>query len=77
MTRPRKRPDRTEILTIEDVQEAPNGTATVYQVEHVNEPGRSHLATLDDHGGLRALDTDRSIFPVRDWEVAGPWEGRR
>lgn len=74
------RPDRDEVLTLDDVlvgldgdeeDRLPSGTATVYRVATDAQYTASTLATVDENGVLRTLDGRRSVFDSERCEVLG------
>lgn len=56
------RPSRDEILTVDSVPSAPNGTATIYRVASDPHHNQIVLATIDEEGVIRALDGERGFF---------------
>lgn len=62
--------DGKMILDIEDVEELPNGTASVFRVG--NDEGGEVLATIDENGRLTGLDGKPGGFCTDTWGVVGP-----
>lgn len=65
------RPGRDEVLTLDDVPEAPNGTATIYRVATDPQHTASTVATVGKNGVLRSLDGDRAAFDAERCEILG------
>jgi len=50
------------VLTIDDIDNMPNGTATVYVVYTSAQMDKTQLGKIDDHGVLRSIDKQRVAF---------------
>lgn len=65
------KPDRSAVLTVEDVPELPNGMATVYRVAIDRQHAQTRLGTLDETGVLREVDDQQRVFGIEKCEILG------
>ncbi len=63
------KPNRDQVLTIDDVPALPEGTATVYKVATTPQYTKTALATLNENGVLVSLDDQRCVFDSEPCEV--------
>lgn len=61
----RRRPALRDYMDVRDVDELPNGTASIIELQMSD--GVLRRATVDENGFLRSLDEDRAYFNRSKW----------
>lgn len=59
----------SDVLTVDNAPELPNGTATVYRVAVGSDNRRVVLATFDKDGVLRSMNGKNSVFRIDNCEI--------